>query len=201
MALLILAACSGTGKSTLAAALLKRQERLKLSVSHTTRDPRPGEIDGVHYHFVSKAHFEELIAAGGFVEWARYAGNLYGTAHEMITSTERAGDDLLFEVEVFGAAKLKEAYPRARSCFVLPPRWASLEERLRLRGTEDEATIQRRISTGREELLAAERFDHLIVNDDFEDALRELEAIYLASKSLQREQRSTLERIIAESKA
>ena len=200
MALIILAACSGTGKSTLAEALIQRHARLRISVSHTTRSPRPGEVNGRHYHFKSEAEFEAMIEAEGFVEWARYAGNLYGTAHETIQAAEAAGEDLLFDIDIVGAANLKRAYPEARACFILPPSWETVEARLRGRGTEDEATIQRRLATGREELMAAERFDHLVINDQLEEALEALDAIYLSSQSLTAHQRTHLDQVIAESR-
>ncbi len=182
MALLILAAVSGTGKSTLGRALLARHPNLRLSISHTTRAPRPGEQDGVHYHFTDRATFEAEIAAGRFVEWAEYAGNLYGTAHSTILGAREAGLDLLFDVEVQGAGNLKQAYPEACACFILPPSWAVVEARLRGRGTESEASLKRRLDTGRRELTVAHRFDYLVVNDDLDAAADDLTSIYRAAQ-------------------
>ena len=133
MVLLIMAACSGTGKSTLGRRLLAEHPKLRLSVSHTTRPPRPGETQGVEYHFVDRAAFEVEVRAGAFAEWAEYAGNLYGTSHEEIDRTRSAGRDLLFDVDVVGAANLKRNYPGALSLFILPPSWEELERRLRSR--------------------------------------------------------------------
>ena len=182
MALMILAAVSGTGKSTLARALLDRHPNLRLSVSHTTRAPRPGERAGVHYHFTDRATFEADVAAGRFVEWAEYAGNLYGTAHSTIDAAREAGVDLLFDVEVQGAGNLKQAYPEACACFILPPSWRALEARLRGRDTESPESLARRLGTGRRELAVADRFDYLVVNDQLDAAVDDLTAIYRAAR-------------------
>ena len=178
MALLIITACSGTGKSTLVKALLNRHPQLRLSVSHTTRIPREGEEDGVHYHFISHHQFKQMIEAGDFVEWAEYAGNYYGTSHQMIQETESQGLDLIFEVEVKGAEALRSYYNHARRCFILPPSWAELENRLISRQTEDYETIQRRLQVGKQELKQAHAFDYVIVNDQLEQALDELSILY-----------------------
>ncbi|MCA9539329.1 MAG: guanylate kinase [Myxococcales bacterium] len=179
MALLILAAVSGTGKSTVASALLQRHpERLRLSISHTTRAARPGEVDGVHYHFVDHAKFEGLIKAGGFAEWADYVGHRYGSSRAGIDAAAAVGQDLLFDIEVNGAAQLKASYPDAVSIFLLPPSWDTIVNRLKGRGTDDAAIIARRLKRGREELAAAAAFDFLVVNDDLERAVDEVERIY-----------------------
>ncbi len=178
MVLLILAACSGTGKGAVGARLRARNPALRLSVSHTTRAPRPGERDGVEYHFVDRPAFERAIEADGFLEWAEYAGNLYGTARATVDAARAAGHDLLFDVEVQGAANLKRAEPAAVSIFLLPPTWVELERRLRGRGTEDAARIQRRLATGRRELDAAPSFDYVVVNDVLDVAVAEVEGIY-----------------------
>lgn len=193
---MILAACSGTGKSTIVRALTQRMPHLKLSVSHTTRAPRPDEVDGVAYHFIDQATFELMIKEGAFVEWAEYAGNYYGTSHAMIRDAERAGDDLIFEVEVEGAAALKRAYPRAVSCFLLPPSWDELESRLRGRKTESEEVIKRRLEEGRRELDFAHTFDHLVVNRDLEVAIEEVSCIYRALKLQTRHQRPLLDELL-----
>ena len=183
MVLLIFAATSGTGKSTLGRRLRARVPHLDLSVSHTTRAPRPGEIDGTHYHFVSRAAFEQLRDAGGFVEWAEYAGNLYGTAHHTIEAARAAGRDLLFDVEIHGAGALKAAFPtEAVSVFILPPSWAEVERRLRERGTETPERVERRLQRGVEELAVADTFDHLVINDDIDHAVDDVAAIYRAAQ-------------------
>lgn len=195
MVLMVISAASGTGKSTLARALLARHPALSFSVSHTTRAPRPGEINGQHYHFVSRASFEETVAEGGFVEWAEYAGNLYGTAHSTIEQAREAGRDLLFEVEIVGAERLKAAYPETATVFVLPPSWPTLEARLRGRKTEDEATIARRLGRAREEIEAADGYDYLVLNADRDEAVRSLEHIYMAHRLRAADQMSLLERL------
>lgn len=183
MVLLMLAAVSGTGKSTIAKMLLERQPALRLSVSHTTRKPREGEIDGVHYHFTAPEAFAAMVGDGGFAEWAEYVGHRYGTARQTIDAAREAGHDLLFDIELQGAGQLKGAYPHAIGVFLLPPSWSGLEERLRRRGTDDDATIERRLARGREELAGAAWFDHLVINDDLERAVAEVEGIYRAALS------------------
>lgn len=175
---MILAAVSGTGKSTVARGLLAGAPSLRLSVSHTTRGPRPGEAEGVHYHYVQAADFDADVSAGLFVEWAEYAGNRYGTSRRTIEAARAADLDLLFDVEVVGAANLKAAYPEAVSVFLLPPSWAELERRLRTRGTESAEVIDRRLDRGRRELEAATTFDHLVVNADLGRAVAEVAGIY-----------------------
>lgn len=183
MVLLILSAFSGTGKSTVVKALLERAPLLRLSVSHTTRAPRPGEVDGVAYHFIDRAEFDRRIEAEDFVEWAEYAGNRYGTSKQTIEAARAAGLDLLFEIEVQGAAQFKATYPEALSVFLLPPSWAELERRLRDRQTETEESIQRRMTTARRELQVAGDFERFVVNDALEDAVAGMESVYLNARA------------------
>ncbi len=136
----------------------------------------------MHYHFVDRDNFEAKIAAGAFVEWAPYAENLYGTAAQTIEDARAAGHDLLFEVEVVGAAALKAAYPDAVTCFLLPPSWDELEGRLRGRGTETEASIARRLETGRRELTQAHTFDYLLTNNKLGACVADASAIYRAAR-------------------
>ncbi|MBU0551483.1 guanylate kinase [Myxococcota bacterium] len=199
MVLLILSAFSGTGKSTVAQALLARSPNLRLSVSHTTRAPRPGEVGGEAYHFIDEAEFCRRIEAGDFAEWAEYAGNLYGTARQTIEAADKAGLDLLFDVEVQGAEHLKKSYPEALSVFLLPPSWAVLEARLRGRGTETEESIRRRMDTARRELLIADRFDRFVVNDALDVAVDALESVYLNAQA-SAEGRACLKQLKAEVK-
>ena len=196
MALLIITACSGTGKSTLVRALLNRHPQLRLSVSHTTRKPREGEEDGVHYHFIEHDQFRQMIQDDAFVEWAEYAGNYYGTSHQMILDNERQGFDLVFEVEVKGAQALRTHYEYARHCFILPPSWAELEHRLTSRQTEDQATIQRRLAVGKQELKHAHTFDYVIVNDQLEQALEQLSILYQSLRLQTRQNRQVLDDIL-----
>jgi guanylate kinase len=194
---LIICAVSGTGKSTIARRLLERYPQLRLSVSHTTRAPRAHEGDGVHYHFTSRMEFERLAAADEFAEWAEYAGNLYGTSRSMIAGAARDGVDLLYDIDVVGAANLKRAYPDALTCFVLPPSWAEVERRLRARGTESEASIARRLAAGHRELEAARGFDYLVLNEQLDAAVAELDCIYRAAHLRTPERRDALERLVA----
>ena len=181
MVLLVMAACSGTGKSTLAKRLLVARPKLKLSCSHTTRAPRPGEVTGREYHFTDRATFEAMVKREAFAEWAEYAGNLYGTSHAEIEAAAASGRDLLFDVDVVGAFALKRTYPKATSVFILPPRFEALEARLRGRGTETEAAIARRLGAAQRELECAAEFDYLVVNETIETGAAELMTVYDAA--------------------
>ncbi|MBM4320469.1 MAG: guanylate kinase [Deltaproteobacteria bacterium] len=180
--LLIVAAPSGTGKSTLCRTLLASAPELELSCSYTTRKPRPGERTGVEYHFVDEATFDGMIARGEFIEWFPVHDHRYGTSRLLVEQALQQGKDLLFDVDVEGAAALKQAYPRAVSVFILPPELAALEQRLRHRGSEDEATIALRLSRVRREFSRAESFDYLVVNDVLAQAEQDLLAIYRAER-------------------
>lgn len=171
----VIAAPSGTGKTTLCRRLLERDHRLRLSVSHTTRPRRSGEVDGVDYHFVdSKKAFRDLTDAGVFLEHAEYNNNLYGTSSEAIDAHLSNGDDVLLEIEVQGAEQVKEKRPDATLIFLLPPTLAVLEERLRGRKTDSEEVIQHRMALVDRELAAADHFDFAVVNDDLERAVDEV---------------------------
>ena len=198
MRLVILAAMSGTGKSSLGAALRRRNASLVLSVSHTTRAPREGEVHGTHYYFTARSRFDELIQQDAFAEWAEYVGNRYGTAKSTIEQAGREGLDLLFDIEIEGARQLKACYPQATSIFLLPPSLAELELRLRGRGTDTDDMIQRRLARGRVELAAAHEFDHLVVNDDFDAAVEQLEGIYKGETSDRETGSSVLKRLLRE---
>lgn len=175
--LFIVAAPSGAGKSTLVNALLVREAGLVLSVSHTTRPPRPGDIDGKHYHFVDRATFERMIARGDFLEHAVVFGNLYGTSREGVQRQLAAGRDVLLEIDWQGARQVRAAMRGCVSIFILPPSRAELERRLRSRASDDAATIARRLAESREEISHAHEFDCIVVNDVFDDALAQLCAI------------------------
>ncbi len=170
----VIAAPSGTGKTTICRRILELDPELRLSTSHTTRKPRAGEQDGVHYHFVSAGAFRDLVRAGAFLEHAEYGGNIYGTSWQAIDGPLSEGLDVVLEIEVQGAAQVKKRNADACLIFLLPPSLAVLEERLRGRGTDDEAVIQQRMALSDTELAAAEIFDFAIVNDDLERAVQEV---------------------------
>ena len=170
----VIAAPSGTGKTTLCKHILERDPRLRLSVSHTTRRPRSGEQNGVHYHFVSDEEFRAVREAGDFLEHAEYGGNAYGTSWQAIEEPLEAGNDVVLEIEVQGAAQVRERRPSACLIFLLPPSLAVLEDRLRGRGTDEEAVIQRRMALVDRELAAAKIFDYAVINDDLEQAVRDV---------------------------
>jgi guanylate kinase len=168
---------SGVGKGTVVAALRRRRPDLWLSVSATTRAPRPGEVDGDHYFFVSQQRFDELVEAGQMLEWAQFSGNTYGTPAGPVRRQIEDGRCVLLEIELEGARQVRASLPEAVLVFLAPPSVAVLRERLRGRGTEDEAEVARRLARADEELAAIREFDHVVVNDEVEavvDALLDL---------------------------
>jgi guanylate kinase len=168
---------SGVGKGTLVSRLLARHPRIWLSVSATTRPPRPGEVEGESYFFLSREHFERQVAAGGFLEWAEFAGNLYGTPREPVERQLAAGRPVLLEIELEGARQVRHSFPAGFQVMLQPPSLEELERRIRGRGTDAEAAIQRRLERAREELAAAAEFDATLVNGDLELALADLEKL------------------------
>lgn len=178
---LVICAPSGTGKTTLIKRLVEEFPRFAFSVSCTTREPRPGERPGVDYHFVDKDEFRQRRDAGYFAEWAEVYGNFYGTPLEATRRLLAEGHDVLFDIDVQGAAQLRRSIPGARLIFILPPSRAELERRLRGRNTETEETLARRLSSAGRELAQAHWFSHWIVNDDLEEAWQQLRAAYVAA--------------------
>jgi guanylate kinase len=172
---------SGVGKGTLIRSLLQRLPQLQLSVSATTRSPRPGEQHGVDYWFLSDADFDERVAAGDFVEHADYSGKRYGTLRSELDRRTRAGVPVVLEIELQGARQVREAMPEAVQIFIVPPSEDALRARLVGRGTDDPEQVQRRLETARRELAAQDEFGHVVVNDRLEQALDELEAIVRAA--------------------
>ncbi len=162
----VVAAPSGTGKTTVCREVLRRDQGIRFSISHTTRRARKGERDGVDYYFVSPREFREGVEAGDFLEHAEYAGRLYGTSARALRAPLEAGFDLLVEIEVQGARQLRSRLSEARFIFLLPPSMAVLEARLRGRGTDTPDVIERRLAVADQELAAAEFFDYVVVNDE-----------------------------------
>lgn len=193
--LFIVAAPSGAGKSSLVRALLERESGICLSVSHNTRPPRPKEVDGRDYHFVSRAAFEEMIEADQFFEHAEVHGDLKGTSMTAVAPLLEQGRDVLLEIDWQGARQVRRKVPSCRSIFILPPSRDELERRLRGRASDSEATIQRRLVNSRAEVAHADEFDYLVVNDDFDVAVDDLQAIVRAERlrmTLQKQRFSTL---------
>lgn len=174
--LIVLTGPSGVGKGTLLRSLLARHPQLYFSVSATTRSPRPGEIEGKHYYFVSREQFEQMVAAGELLEWAEYAGNYYGTPLRPVEERIELGQWVILEIELLGARQIQQTFPSALSIFILPPSATELERRLRGRGQDSEEAIARRLERAQQELEAAGEFDLQIVNDDLETALTSIEA-------------------------
>ena len=168
---------SGVGKGTLIRGLLQRLPQLELSVSATTRAPRPGERDGVDYHFLAEPEFERRVAAGDFVEHACYSGNRYGTLREELRRRTEAGIPVVLEIEVQGARQVREAMPEAVQVFIAPPSEQALRERLTRRGTDSAEEVEARLATARSELEARDEFAHVVVNDRLEQAIDDLTAI------------------------
>ncbi|MCE9632672.1 MAG: guanylate kinase [Methylophilales bacterium] len=180
--LFIVAAPSGAGKTTLVRALLKADPRIKLSISYTTRPPRPGEADGVDYHFVNEEQFLAMMKAGEFLESAKVHGGYYGTSQAWAENVMRQGDDLLLEIDWQGAAQVRKIFPNAVSIFILPPSEDALRERLNKRGQDSDEVIARRLANAHEEIQHVAEFDYVIINTVFDDALRDLQAVFLTQR-------------------
>ncbi|OSO89645.1 guanylate kinase [Cylindrospermopsis raciborskii CENA303] len=175
--LIVLTGPSGVGKGTLMQKLLAQHPQLYYSVSATTRSPRPGEIDGKSYFFITPNSFQELVAQGEFLEWAEFAGNYYGTPRAAVLQQIQLGRSVILEIELAGARQIKASYPDALSIFILPPSFLELENRIRARGQDSDEAITRRLNRAKEEIKAASEFDIQIVNDDLSTTLNELETI------------------------
>ncbi len=173
---------SGGGKGSILKQVIEQNPQAKFSVSATTRKPRPGEIHGQHYFFVSKEQFEQMIQKGEMLEYAEYCGNYYGTPKTAVEKWTDEGYDVILEIEVQGGAQVKRLLPDSISIFILPPSMQVLEERLRNRGTETEDVIQGRLQTARKEIPYANECDYVIVNQHLEDAVEEMNAIMTAER-------------------
>jgi guanylate kinase len=173
--LIVFTGPSGVGKGTLLRALRQRYPFLKLSISATTRAPRPGEEHGKDYYFVSREEFLDMVERGEFLEWAEFAGNCYGTPKNTLVDQLEAGDWVILEIELEGARQVRESFPQALQLFVLPPSLEELEYRIRQRGKDADTAIERRLQRAKVEIAAAPEFDVQIINDDLEVALQQLE--------------------------
>ena len=180
--LFILSAPSGAGKSSLITALLKKHADMKVSVSHTTRSPRPGEENAVHYHFVSADEFKALIAKDDFFEWAQVFDNYYGTSKQAIESQLDAGIDVFLDIDWQGAQQVREIMPSVQTIFILPPSKAELEQRLNNRGQDSAEVIAGRMAKAQSETSHYNEYDYVVVNADFETALSNIETIVLAQR-------------------
>lgn len=194
--LFIISAPSGAGKTSLVHALLGINPHIDLSVSYTTRDPRPGEQDGKDYHFVSRETFLEMAKRGEFLESAEVYGNLYGTSQAWISQEITKGRDILMEIDWQGAAQVRRLFPDSISIFILPPSIAALEQRLKGRGKDNDAVIAHRMAAAREDVAHVAEFDYVIINDNLDAALRELNAVVLSSRLRSSKQMSRYQGLI-----
>lgn len=180
--LFIISAPSGTGKTSLVRALLQSNLNLSLSISHTTRPPRPEEMNGRDYHFVNKDTFRQMLANGEFLENAEVYGSLYGTSQKWINATAAAGQDILLEIDCQGAKQVHQIFPQSVGIFILPPSTDALATRLKTRAQDNADVIQKRLAAVREEISHIDEFDYVIINNKLEDALTELTCIIRAER-------------------
>lgn len=180
--LFILSAPSGAGKSTLVAKLLQEDQNIHLSVSYTTREPRTGEVDGRDYHFVDKAAFMGMLKRGEFLESAEVHGNHYGSSEAWIRAQRAAGHDILLEIDWQGAQQVRRIFTDTIGIFILPPSIAELERRMRRRAQDSEEVVRRRLAVAADEMSHAAEFEYVIINNDFEEARRDLVAVVRASR-------------------
>jgi guanylate kinase len=180
--LFIVAAPSGAGKSSLVNAVLAADAGLVLSISHTTRAPRPGEVNGREYHFTDRDTFMSMIAAGAFIESAEVHGNLYGTSQAAVQGVRESGRDVVLEIDWQGAQQVRRIFPDAIGIFILPPSLAELEKRLRARNQDPDDVIRRRVAAATDEVSHVAEFDYVIINNHFEDARQDLAAVVRANR-------------------
>ena len=177
----IISGPSGVGKSTVLKALFQKRGNMYFSVSATTRAPRETEVDGVHYHFLSRETFREWIEEDQFLEYAEFVENSYGTPKKYVYEAMEAGQDVILDIEVQGAVLVKEKMPDVVRIYLAPPSWEELERRLRARGTDDEETIQKRLRRAKEEFKLAHTYDYFVINDTVDHAMEELDSIMTAA--------------------
>lgn len=179
--LIVVSGFSGAGKGTLMKKLIGSYDNYALSVSMTTRNKRPGEQEGKDYFFVSKENFEEKIAQDGFIEYASYCNNYYGTPRDYVEKQLQAGKDVILEIEIQGALKIKEKFPTALLLFVMPPSAEELQRRLRGRGTESEEVIAQRLQRASEEAEGIEEYEFIVINDDLDECVKEMHELIMAA--------------------
>ncbi len=196
--LYVISAPSGAGKTSLVKALLENMEGIEVSVSHTTRAMRPGEVDGRDYHFVDAEKFLAMVVDGDFLEHAQVFDNYYGTSQQAVQSLLRSGQDVILEIDWQGAQQVRALFEDCRSVFILPPSKAALRERLTSRGQDSEDIIERRLRDAEDDMSHYDEFDFVVVNDDFDQALSELQAIIVAQRLTLGRQRASLRALIAE---
>ena len=196
--LFMVAAPSGAGKSTLVNALLAQEPAIKLSISTTTRQPRPGEQHGREYFFTTAEDFRKRAAEGEFLEWAEVHGNFYGTSRIFVEEQMRAGTDILLEIDWQGARQVKKQFPQAAGIFILPPSFAALEERLHKRGQDEVHVINRRLLAAGGEIAHAPEFEYVIINEEFPVALSELSAIVRSARCRFAQQAARNARLMSE---
>lgn len=196
--LFIVSAPSGAGKTSLVRALVERDRGVRLSVSYTTRPPRPGEVDGIDYYFVDEAEFVEMLARGDFLEHALVYGNRYGTSRARIETLRGEGIDLIFEIDWQGAQTMRSHFPDATSVFILPPSTDALLDRLRSRGQDSEEVILRRLAAAKADMVHVAEFQYVIINKDFASALNELQALVAAQRLHYAQQRMRHHRLFTD---
>lgn len=194
--LFVVSAASGTGKTSLVKALLERVNNLHVSVSHTTREQRAGELDGVHYHFSSKEDFLALMEQGGFIECAEVYGNYYGTAQATVQQQLAQGHDVLLEIDWQGAEQVRNLFPQSKQIFILPPSQFDLRQRLSNRGTDSVEVIEHRLGCAVEDMQQYSNFDYVIINDDFNKALHDLECVIITNRLVLAQQSTRHQKLI-----
>jgi guanylate kinase len=196
--LYIISAASGAGKTTLVNAVVEQVDKLVVSVSHTTRAPRDGEVDGVNYHFVDEQTFETMVEASEFFEHARVFGNMYGTSRQHIQEQLLKGMDVILEIDWQGARQIRQLIADCRSVYIVPPSTAALRERLTARAQDDDAIIDKRMHEAISEMSHYVEFDYLIINDDFDEATDDLAAIIKGNRMLHEHQQQKHEDLLAQ---
>lgn len=180
--LLVVSGFSGAGKGTIVNRLIEKYDEYALSISMTSRAPRPGDVEGVNYFFVSREEFEKTIAENGLLEYAEYCGNYYGTPRTFVEKKLEEGRNVILEIEIQGASNIKKAFPESLLIFITPPSAAELEKRLRSRGTESEEAIRGRLARAYEESVGMDKYDFIVINDDLEECVDEVHRIIELSK-------------------